>query len=248
MFREVKKKMVVLNGRGPFSPAVLEAFGRLSLEDFVYTNMRLEGRELTRDDVVSILDGNVKKDITIEEHMMIRRFCSLKEEMTGMIEMQTSLNLRSLRRLYAAIAGIPEEEVRYRASNVYLSGISYSMPAFSDVPDQMEILEDELMRPDQEHNELFNAAMMHCRILEIFPFEKYNGILARTVLYYCMMQAGYPIFAFNFSKAEYEAAVARYLRDENIDEFYRGLERSLYNKMEQLLELTERKTSKDAED
>ncbi len=240
MFREIKKKKVVLKSREPFSAEARLALQKSDLEDLILTNMRLEGSDLTREDIASILDGNVKKDITINDHILIRRISHLKMEMESMLEMRTSLSLKTVRRFYALIAGLDEADVSYRTSNYYVEELGCRQPDFQDIGEQMEILEDELLRSGEGGNELYDATLLHCRLIEIFPFAEYNGILARTILYYRLMGLGYPIFALNFSKAEYDRAVAGYLKDDDISVLYGGLERSLYNKMEQILKLTER--------
>jgi hypothetical protein len=57
-------------------------------------------------------------------------------------------------------------------------------------------------------------------------------------MYYFLMEKGYCPFEINMSEQEYNTVVMEYLKRENMEPFHTVIERSLFNKMEVLMQST----------
>ena len=240
MYREIRRKKAMLEARVPFAPGVVNAISEMNLEDMIFTTLRLSGSPLSRENVGDMLKGNVVREATVHEHVMLERYRRLQEEMTDLSEMKSSLNLRTLLRLYSILTEKGSENA-YRKDNPVIYELSYTPPHFLDVPEQMDILMKWMARENDDEfggNELLKAAHFHCRLIEIFPFEEVSSEMARIGLYYYMMSKGYPVFTFNFSESEYNRAIEVYLKKEDIGPLYSGLERSLFNKLDMMVMMT----------
>lgn len=237
MYREIKKKKVILENRKPFNRNLAIEMRELSLIDMIFTTMRLGNGCLDRKEIKTILDGNVIKEATIEEHSIIENYKALQYEIDNQLEMGSSLSLRTIVKLYEVLHGKCKG---YRTNNPILRDYSYNPPHFKEVDEQMEIVLAWISKdnPGETSNELLKAAFFHNRFIEIYPFDEGNEEMARICLWYYMMSKGYPIFSMNFSLEEYNAALTQYFRNEEISGFYGGLERSLYNKLDYLLNIT----------
>lgn len=239
MYREIKKKKVILESRKPFSTEVKQTIKDMQLEDMLYTTMRLSGSELNREDIRQILSGETLRNISIGDHIKINNYTQLQLEIDNLLEMGSALTQKTLMRLYAVLMGIDVSEIKYRNTNPTLYEFSYNPPHFHEVAEQMDILMNWASHDNEDDlaNSLLKAALFHNRLLEVFPFSEGNREIARIGMYYYLLSNGFPVFTLNFSESEYNSAIAEYLRSEDIRPLYGGLERSLYNKMEQLVQL-----------
>ena len=91
---------------------------------------------------------------------------------------------------------------------------------------------------NEPSNFILRAAYLHNRFASIYPFDENSEEMARLVMYYYLITKGYPPFSLNFSEQEYNDAIIEYLEKENIERFYSGIIRSVYNKLDVLLQLT----------
>ena len=239
---EISKKKQLLESRAPFEPELRQAFRQQSLLDMIFSGLRLQGSKLTREDIKTILDGNVIREVTIQEHIIIDRYTAVYHEMTEMLHMGSVLNLRTLKRLYACMAGCSIEEIQYRKNTPVIHELSYMPPLPQEIPEQLEILMKWISvdKEEEKGSELLKAAHFHNRLVEVFPFDAGNRELARVALSFYMQSHGYPVFPFNFSESEYNEAIALYIKKEDIGPFYSGLERSLYNKLDWMVQMTEK--------
>ena len=102
----------------------------------------------------------------------------------------------------------------------------------------MDILLQWLSTADCDHNPILKAAYLHNKLIEIYPFETNSESIARMALYYELIRNGYPPVPLNISEQEYYMALEAYLKKENIQPIYEALERSVYNKLDVMLQLT----------
>lgn len=240
MYREIRRKKAILESRTPFEAGIAAEISEMNLEDILYTSFRLSGSALSRENVSDMLKGNVVRNATVHEHVALERYRNLQKEMTNLIEMRSSLNLRTLLLLYSILTENEGAEI-YRKDNPVIYEFSYTPPHFLDVKEQMDILMKWMSQENEDEfggNELLKAAHFHNRLIEIYPFSESNREMARIGLYYYMMSKGYPVFTFNFSEIEYNKAIEAYLKKEDIGPLYSGLERSLFNKLDMMVMMT----------
>ena len=57
MIRDIKKKMVILSRRMPFSSDVKSFMNHLEKKEWVYRNLRMEGSRLTPEQIENLLAG-----------------------------------------------------------------------------------------------------------------------------------------------------------------------------------------------
>lgn len=257
MYREIRKKKLILEGRKPFGRELTAQLREIGLVDMIYTSLRLEGSALSREHIKQIMNGSVVREATLQEHAVIENYGELLSEMESMAEMGVSLSLKTLMRLreltfggsagaigagFGAENGAAAHTTEYRRMCPVVRELSYNPPHFHEIEEQMQMLMSWTAKDtaEESESELLKAAYFHNKLIEIYPFEAGNEELARIGLWYYMLLKGYPVFSFNFSRQEYISAVSGYIKNEDIRGFYGGLERSLFNKMDYMLQLTVR--------
>lgn len=239
MLNEIREKKAKIESRKPFSSEMKKNLRQIDLEDMIFSALRLGGSRLDREDIRNILEGNMLKETTISDNLLIDRYVKLQSEIEDMLEMGNSLNIRTIKRLYATISGKSIEEVAYRRNNPVIYELSYNPPLAQLVEEKMEEFVKKINGPmEEKSDEILKAIEIHNSIIEIWPFSGQTPELARVCLYYYLMEKGYPIFTFNFSEREYFTAIIANMVNEDLLPLYSGVERSLYNKLERILQLT----------
>ena len=236
MFREIKKKQIILESRKPYSSQIRDYINELNMADWVYSSVKMDGGIMAKNQVEKILKGGFIQDASLNEHALIERYRLLVNTANDMLEMSYSLNKEML---FSFARKLTENEsVSYRRENPVLVSLNYNPPHPSEIQEQMELLMNWFYSDDMASNPVMKAACLHNRIIEIYPFDSYSGAVARAAMYYFLMEKGYHAFELGLSEREYNIAVMEYLKKENTEPFYRAIEYSLFNKMEVLMQLT----------
>jgi len=236
MFREIKKRKLILENRKPYSREVTNYIEELNTVDWIYTSMRLDGSNITRNSVQKILKGEFIIDVTLNDHAGIGNYQEVVKLAYDMADMGIELNEKYLFRFYQILA--KPEKLEYRRNNPILLMLDYNPPHPSEIDEQMGILFMWLNTYDFQGNPILRAAYIHNKIIEIYPFETYTKAVARRAKYYELIRTGRPPVVFNLFEQEYDEALKRFLRKEEIQPIYEPLERGIYNKLDVMMQLT----------
>lgn len=236
MFREIKKKKLILDNRKPYTKETAEYIDEINLIDWIYTSMRLDGSSIGKTSVQKIVKGDFIVDVTINDHSMIGNFQDAIKLAYDMANMEIELTEKYLFRFYQLLAN--PERLEYRRNNPILVMLDYIPPHPSEIEEQMEILFQWMNTYDFQGNPILRAAYLHNKLVEIYPYEAYSEAVARMAMYYELIRNGYPPVLLNLSESEYYAAIRNYLKKEEIQPLYEPLERGVYNKLEIMMQLT----------
>jgi len=239
MFREIKKRQLILESRKPFGSETGEFIRELNALDWIHSSMRLDGSVLTRPETEKIMKGGFVDAASVNDHMLVERYSDMLRTANDMLAMEFSLNKEMILTFWQKLSGAVE--TLYRKENPVLVSMNYNPPHPSEIEDQMEILMNWFYSGDMESNPILKAACLHLRIIEIYPFDIYAEATARAAMYYYLMENGLPPFEIRMKEQEYNIAVMEYLKRDNPEPFYQEVERSLFNKMEILIQLTAQK-------
>ena len=238
MFREIKKKHIILENRKPYPQEIRNHINELNMTDWIYSSMRLDGSTLSKSQVEKMLKGELIHDAPLSEHSLIDRYARLFKTFNNMLEMSASLNIKVILTFARELA--ENHKMDYRRKNPVLASLGHTPPHPVEIEEQMELLMNWFHADDGETNPIRKAAGLHHRIIEIYPFDSFSEAVARASMYYFLMEKGYPAFELDLSEREYNIALVEYLKRENTEPFYRAVEHSLLRKMEILMQLTAR--------
>jgi len=236
MFREIKKKKLILENRKPYSRETAEYIDELNMIDWIYTSMKLDGSSISKSSVQRIVKGDFLVDVSVNDHAAVGDYQEAIKLAFDMADMEIDLNEKYLFQFYEILANTGIEE--YRRSNPVLIMLNYNPPHPSEIEEQMEILFQWLGTNDFEGNPLLKAAYFHNKLIEIYPFETHSEAVARMAMYYELIRNGYPPVLLNLSEQEYYNAIRNYLKKEQIQPIYEPLERGVFNKLEIMMQLT----------
>ncbi|MGI6734533.1 MAG: Fic family protein [Anaerovoracaceae bacterium] len=236
MYREIKKKKLILDNRKPYRKEVSQFLDELNRLDWIYSSMRLDGSNLSRASVERILKGEFLIDVSVKDHSTISNYKNVIDQIYDMVEMDFYLNEKYLFKLYQTLTN--ETESEYRKFNPVLRMISYNPPHFYEIEEQMELLFNWLHSGASETNPIEKAAYLHNKLIEIYPYKTDSEAMARIAAQYHLIRNGLPPILWNISEQEYYDAIHLYLKNENIQPIYDVLERGVFNKLEIMMQLT----------
>jgi hypothetical protein len=236
MFREIKKKKLILDNRKPYKKEITQFIDEINLVDWIFTSLRLDGSSISKANVQRIVKGEFVIDVTISDHSSIGCYQNAIRLAHDMAEMSVELNENYLFQFFQILANSDQRE--YRRTNPVLVMLDYIPPHPVEIEEQMDILFQWLDTFDFQSNPILRAAYLHNKLIEIYPYEIYSEAVARMAMYYELIRNGYPPVLLNLSESEYYSAIRSYLKKEEIQPLYEPLERGVYNKLEIMMQLT----------
>ncbi|MEG2198661.1 MAG: Fic family protein [Anaerovorax sp.] len=236
MFREIKKKIIILENRKPYTREILAYMEEFNMVDWIHSSLKLDGSSLSREAVSKILKGELIIDATLDEHMMVERFKQAIRLANNMSDMGTDLNIKCLFQFYEALAA--PDYAQYRRSNPVLRTFNYNPPHPYDIEEQMELVIDWYNKDRCDENPILKAVILHNKIIEVYPFEILSETVARMAMNYTLIRNGYPSVGIQMKETDYNNAIAAYIKNEEIQPLYSAIERSIYNKLEVMLQIT----------
>ncbi|MCL1808545.1 MAG: Fic family protein [Clostridiales bacterium] len=236
MFREIKKKLIILENRKPYSSETNKYIQEIDMADWIHSSLRLDGCALSRHEVETILRGDLVADASLDDHVIVERYGGLFKSAGDSLAISSCLSKEMMFSFQSRLAG--GERAHYRKGNPVLLSINHNPPHPSEIEEQMDILMNWFYSEDMEANPILKAVCLHHRIIETYPFDMYSEAVARAAMFYFLMERGYPVFEISMSEQEYNRSVIEYLKKEDPQPFYQEAERSLLNKMELLIQLT----------
>ncbi len=215
MLREIRKKLVVLEGRKPFKEKVRIYLDKTEQIDWIYMNMRLDGSDLSREDVSTILNGDCILTMTIHDHLMISILEELRKNIHRSQDLQEELSRESLERMYSIISRTDLKEIIFTEKE----------------NKELRAMFRWLYHDDKIMDVLKRATVLHYKILRIFDRLDEKHLLARAAMFFYIIQKGLPICNLTLSEAEYNGGKP--------EELYSNLVRCQYNRLEIMERLTE---------
>lgn len=236
MFREIKKKKLILDNRKPYTKETAEYIDEINLVDWIYTSMHLDGSGIGKSDLQRIVKGDFVAGATVKDHSDVGNYHDAIKLAYDMADMEIELTEKYLFRFYQILANPGRQE--YRRTNPVLIMLDYIPPHPSEIEEQMEILFQWMNTNDFESNPILRAAYLHNKLVEIYPYETCSESVARMAMFYELIRNGFPPVLLNLSEQEYYSAIRSYLKKEEIQPLYEPLERGVYNKLEVMMQLT----------
>lgn len=238
MFREIKKRKIILENRKPFTEEATLFLQELNQSDWIHSSLRLDGSNLSKETVERILRGEFLVEVSVSNHATIGNYQEAIRLLTDMVDMNMYLSETLLLKVYGTMVkpALPE----YRRSNPVLRMLDYNPPHFKEIDEQIALFFGWLHSDLHSSNPIEKAAYIHNKLIEIYPFESGSEAMARMAAQYHLMISGYPPIQWNISEPEYYDAIRLYLKKEDAGPIADVIERGVYNKMEVMMQITVR--------
>lgn len=237
MYREIKKKKIILENRKPYSREADSLIKELNKLQWIHSSLLLDGCNLSRTIVEGLLKGEFFTEVSIGDHMAVNNFSRAIDFIYSLTDMGNDLNQDILFKILALIS--ENKTTTYRQSNPVLRMLNYNPPHFKEVGSQMDMIFQKYNQEKKEENPIMAAAKLHNWIIEIYPYESHSEAMARTAANYHLINSKLPAVPWTMNEQEYYGSIAFYLRKEDSNPIYNMLERSVYNSLEVMMQLTD---------
>ena len=240
MLREIRKKMVILRNRSPFPKEVREYLQNLEYREWIHMNMHLCGSALSPEQIDIVLQGGCLMEAAVSDYLMIDRLEELRQFIYRLTDLGAPLSENIIRDMQAILTG-KNQRPEYRKSTPVLQQYGRMAMLADQVPDAMAQLvrfAGPGARAASIYNPLELAAVIHDRLLEIYPFLEGNETLALAVLYYMVAEAGLPLAALKVDREVYDQLYRHYLSERNSRGLAKLLEQAVLERLELMTQLT----------
>lgn len=241
MLRTIKKRIVILGNRVPFAPEKQKYFEDVEKLDWIYENMALEGYNLTKGQIEDVLNGILPQKVTLEEPMMVEALRSLFVEMYYLAEKGIKPCLEMLAYFNHLLTGA-DKDAPYRKTSLIVSQWDYTAPHPAEIPAMMKELEE--MFKESENLEGMTegcfemAEKIHNKVIEILPYGERDGLLARTIAAYFLMEKGYPAAVPFMKEQEYNSKIAAMVKTKELQGFGEALKKKILEHLDLMIQLT----------
>lgn len=205
MFREIRKKTVILSRRKPFKKDAENLIHLIEKKNWIFFNMRLEGSNISMENIQAILSEEMV-NLPLEDMMLFRNLEDLLDAMKGWAKEKAPLSRRMFGNIYSILSG---SEPRIRKSSPTVIELSYVPMLSEDIEGKI----DELISFSKEETFDFvkQAVDLHNMFIKIYPFDEFNQMVARAIMVYHLMTKEMPIGYIDIKEEEYNGVLSREL-------------------------------------
>lgn len=244
MIRDIKKKMVILSRRMPFSNDVKAFMNHMEKKEWVYRNLKMEGSRLTPEQTENLLTGQYVLAASVWEHLMVQRLEKILASMYDFISRRVDIDLKLINTFHNLLsADNADLSDGYRKKSMVITEYDYIPLIPAEIPSAMKKLQmiiDKKNKITGDSVECFDAAAeIHNEILRILPYGGDDKILARVLMTYFLMERGYPAVIFDMSEEEYNNAVFKGLRDADYSKIREAMLKAVLERTDLMMQLTD---------
>ena len=202
---------------------------------WLYSALRLNGRPLDKQTILSVLDGELQENLPLDLYSFIHGYASVYKDMVDCLEMQAHPDLKILERWYCNI--FQTEELEFRKNNPVVYQWDFVPPHFLDAKKLTDKLLKDSYKTRDEGYFLEKACMQHLDLLKIYPFGENSIVMAGVLMMYVLMAYGCPLPSLNANEQDYSNLIYKYIHDGDPEPFISMVERSVLNRLDAVIEI-----------
>ena len=241
MLRTIKKRIIMLGNRMPFAPEKQKYFEDVERLGWIYNNLVLEGSSLSKSQIQDVMDGTIPQNIAIEEPIMVESLRSLFDEMYYLAEKSIKPCTEMLGYYNHLLTGM-DKDAPFRKTSMMAHQWDYVAIHPAEIPEKIDELEsifEDAKAIDAMTEECFEMAeKIHNKIIEIMPYGERDGLLARAMAAYFLMEKGYPAIAPNMREQDYNEMTSKCLKTGELQGLKEMLKKEVLEHFELMIQLT----------
>ncbi len=232
--KELQKMKIELAAMLRSNRLLRSAVQEINRADMVRASLIIRSSNHQKAPVEKILDGELPKEVPVGDYVFIENFSNLVRIGLSSMDMGNSIDKHLLITGYRILS--ENENGYFRKSNPVVYSFNHVPPHAVDVDSK---LDDCLRRVYSRHagnNVILKAMYIHNKIVDIWPFDEYNGELAIYALNYFLMENGLTPISMKVTRQDYLNMVTDCLKGIHQEEFYEFLCDAVYEKMKSTLD------------
>ena len=191
----IEIKLSKLNNLRPLLKDTLDNLKEKFEIDMSYHSNAIEGNRLTlRETWLVIRKGITISGKSLEEHLEATNHSEAIELLEKLASKEENITEMDVLNIHAIILDKidPQNAGFCRHSNVFIQGSALKLPNWRDIPLLMKDVYEELNVESKGIEAIYSAVKIHYDIVRIHPFIDGNGRLARLLMNFRLIRAGFP--------------------------------------------------------
>jgi len=181
-----------------------------------------------------ILDGDLPTDVAVGDFVFIENYCELVKSAYSNLNMGNSMNAGLLKAAYRILEEDPDADFRKDSPVVF--AFSHMPPDWQDIEERLTNSFRRIYAGRIENDIAARAMYIHNCVIDIWPFDEYNGELAIFAMNYYLMEQGYMPIDMPMERKDYIELVTSCLKGIRVDEEYEFFRDAIVEKMTGTLE------------
>ena len=149
------------------------------------------------------------------------------------LDMGNSFDKNLLLKTYRILEEDPE--AGFRKSNPVVYAFNHVPPHRVDIDELLTEVFRKLYSSEAGNNVVMKAMYLHNKLIDIYPFDEYNGEIAVFAMNYYLMSEGLMPISIPMDRQEYLDLVAACLKGNRQSELYEFLYRTINDKMQRTI-------------
>lgn len=170
--------------------------------------LSVSGSQLSRNDILSMINGEPALNATIEESRLTDVCADMRSEFELLCNMHTEPDSAMICRLHALLAA-ENDDHDYRRGTPQIREMALTPPHSSEISGLMRHMEIDLAA--SRADSIDRAVLLHDMVMSIWPFNEYNDATAYAVMSYSLLSAGYPLPSIELTQYEHRRLTAEYI-------------------------------------
>lgn len=185
--------------------------------------------------IEKILEGELQKDVAIGDYVFIQKYCDLLRATYNNLEMGNSVNGKLLSEAYKILA--EKENGRYRDSNPVVYSLNHVPPHCSDIDTKLTAATKKIYSREIEDDLVAKVMYLHNSIIDIWPFEEYNGEITIFAVNYFLLEQGLMPIDMPIDRQDYIELITASLKGRELKEEYLFFRNAIFEKMASTIEI-----------
>ena len=250
MTEAIAGKLAEIKARRPADPEFRKWMDQSDLWCWLYSLYRITGRRISKSTVAAVLDGEFRDDVPLVDYAFAGSCREMYADMRASIYMGDDLDARMLSR-WAGIITSPDtprqEGTLFRLNNPIVYEWEFIPPHFREIASMADDLLKSLQPVEKQADPMNAAARLHLELNRLYMFGEDTVLLSLAALLYMFLKLGLPFPELSATDTEYNKMTAVYLEDRDSSAFTGMLERSVFNRLDSILDLLKQAEPDDQE-
>jgi len=250
MTEAISGKLAELKASRPADPEFKKWMDQSDLWCWMYSLYRITGRRISRKTVATVLQGEFRDDIPLSDYAFAGNCRDMYADMRGCLYMDADLDARMLSR-WARLITSPDtprqDGTLYRLNNPIVYEWEFIPPHFREVGSLTDGVLKSLQPVERQADPIDAAARLHLELNRLYLFGEDTVLLSLAALFYLLMKLNLPFPEISATDVEYNKMTANYLETRDSSAFSAMLERSIFNRLDSILDLLKQAKPEDQE-
>ena len=176
-----------------------------------------------------ILDGDLPKDVAVGDFVFIENYCELVKSAYNNLNMGNSMNSGLLKAAYRILEEDPD--AGFRTDSPVVFTFSHVPPDWQDIEERLTNSFRRIYAGRIENDIAARAMYIHNCVIDVWPFDEYNGELAIFAMNYYLMEQGFMPIDMPMERKDYIELVTSCLKGIRVDEEYEFFRDAIAEKM-----------------